>query len=64
MGRNRLPGPKSSAYITPEGARTLRDELDYLWRTERPKVTQAVSEAAGAGRPLGKCGIHLWQEAS
>src|SRR3990172_3824271 len=49
MGRNRLPGPKSSVYITPEGARTLRDELDHLWRTERPKVTQAVSEAAAQG---------------
>ena len=49
MGRQRLPQPKGSAYITPEGARTLRDELDHLWRTERPKVTQAVSEAAAQG---------------
>ena len=49
MGRNRLPRPKSSAYITPEGARHLRDELDHLWRVKRPQVTQAVSEAAAQG---------------
>jgi transcription elongation factor GreB len=49
MGRNRLPRPKGSAYITPEGARRLRDELDYLWRVKRPQVTQAVSEAAAQG---------------
>lgn len=49
MGRNRLPQPKSSAYITPEGASRLREELDYLWRVKRPQVTQAVSEAAAQG---------------
>lgn len=49
MGRNRLPGEKSSAYITPEGAARLRAELDQLWRVTRPKVTQAVSEAAALG---------------
>jgi transcription elongation factor GreB len=49
MGRNRLPQPKSSAYITPEGASRLRHELDYLWRVKRPQVTQAVSEAAAQG---------------
>jgi transcription elongation factor GreB len=49
MGRNRLPQPKSSAYITPEGALRLRQELDYLWRVKRPQVTQAVSEAAAQG---------------
>ena len=49
MGRNRLPQPKSSAYITPEGASRLRQELDYLWRMKRPQVTQAVSEAAAQG---------------
>jgi transcription elongation factor GreB len=27
----------------------LRAELDFLWRVERPKVTQAVSEAAALG---------------
>jgi transcription elongation factor GreB len=49
MGRNRLPRPKSSAYITPEGAQRLQAELDRLWRVERPVVTQAVSEAAAQG---------------
>src|SRR3972149_5996628 len=49
MGRNRLPQPKGSAYITPEGAARLREELDYLWRVKRPQVTQAVSEAAALG---------------
>jgi transcription elongation factor GreB len=49
MGRHRLPSPKSSAYITPEGARRLRDELHQLWRVKRPRVTQAVSEAAAQG---------------
>jgi transcription elongation factor GreB len=49
MGRNRLPQPPSSKYITPEGAARLRAELDQLWRVERPRVTQAVSEAAAQG---------------
>ena len=49
MGRNRLPQPKGSAYITPEGASRLREELDYLWRVKRPQVTQSVSEAAAQG---------------
>lgn len=35
--------------ITPEGEQTLKDELDYLWRTERPKVTQQVKDAAALG---------------
>jgi|SRR5581483_970616 transcription elongation factor GreB len=49
MGRNRLPGTKSSAYITPDGAARLRTELEHLWRVQRPRVTQAVSEAAALG---------------
>lgn len=49
MGRNRLPGTKSSAYITRAGAERLRAELNHLWRVTRPKVTQAVSEAAALG---------------
>lgn len=36
-------------YITPEGARKLRDELNYLWREKRPDVTQKVSDAAALG---------------
>jgi transcription elongation factor GreB len=49
MGRFRPPQPPASKYITPDGARRLREELDELWRIERPRVTQAVSEAAAQG---------------
>lgn len=49
MARNRLPRPKGSAYITPEGAARLRAELDHLWRVKRPQVTQAVADAAALG---------------
>ena len=38
-----------SPYITPEGERALKDELYQLWKVERPKVTQSVSEAAAQG---------------
>lgn len=36
-------------YITPEGARKLRDELNHLWRVKRPEVTQKVADAAALG---------------
>jgi transcription elongation factor GreB len=36
-------------YITPEGAKRLRAELDQLWTVERPRVTQEVSDAAAQG---------------
>jgi transcription elongation factor GreB len=36
-------------YITPEGARTLRDELNNIWRVTRPAVTKIVSAAAALG---------------
>src|SRR3569833_2829469 len=49
MTRYRPPSTPGSKYITPEGARRLREELDQLWRVERPKVTQAVAEAAAQG---------------
>ncbi|WP_426417459.1 transcription elongation factor GreB [Aestuariirhabdus sp. LZHN29] len=49
MGRYRPPQQPSSAYITPQGAAKLKEELDYLWRKKRPQVTQAVSEAAALG---------------
>lgn len=38
-----------SNYITRAGWKVLDQELKYLWREERPKVTQAVSEAAALG---------------
>ncbi len=49
MSRYRPPQPAGSRYITPEGARRLREELDQLWRVERPRVTQSVAEAAAQG---------------
>lgn len=49
MGRFRTPQKPGSQYITAEGARRLREELDELWKVERPRVTQAVSEAAAQG---------------
>jgi transcription elongation factor GreB len=49
MGRFRPRETPGSNYITPEGARRLRAELDELWRVERPAVTRAVSEAAAQG---------------
>lgn len=37
------------SYITRPGFEKLRSELDFLWRDERPRVTQAVSVAAALG---------------
>jgi len=36
-------------YMTPEGHRRLRQELDHLMRTERPRVVEVVSWAAANG---------------
>ena len=41
--------PNKSHYITSVGYQKLADELDFLWRTERPKVTREVSAAAAQG---------------
>ncbi|MCK7553248.1 transcription elongation factor GreB [Marinobacter goseongensis] len=35
--------------ITPEGHTTLQEELDHLWRRERPEVTKKVQWAASLG---------------
>lgn len=35
--------------ITQEGMDILQKELDFLWRTERPEITQKVTWAAGLG---------------
>jgi transcription elongation factor GreB len=40
--------PRKS-YITPEGAKRLRTELEQLWTVERPRVTQEVADAAAQG---------------
>jgi transcription elongation factor GreB len=47
--RDRTPRPPSARYITPQGAKKLREELEWLWTVERPRVTQAVSDAAALG---------------
>jgi transcription elongation factor GreB len=49
VSRYRPPTPPGSKYITPPGAKRLQDELHQLWHEERPRVTQAVSEAAAQG---------------
>src|SRR6202047_179891 len=49
MSRYRAPVIPGSQFITPEGIAKLRAELDTLWRSERPRVTQAVQEAAAQG---------------
>ena len=36
-------------YITPQGLRGLQDELDTLWKTERPVLVQTITWAAGNG---------------
>lgn len=49
MGRYRPPRPKGTPLITPEGEARLREELNTLWRQERPKVAQVVQDAAKNG---------------
>ncbi|MEE4175528.1 MAG: transcription elongation factor GreB [Xanthomonadales bacterium] len=49
MGRWRPPAKPSSPYITADGARRLRAELQQLWKVERPEVVRALAEAAAEG---------------
>ena len=49
MSRYRPREVPGSRFITPEGHGRLRAELEELWRVERPRVTQAVAEAAAQG---------------
>jgi transcription elongation factor GreB len=41
------PGLKN--YVTPQGHKALVEELDQLWRVERPRIVEIVSWAAGNG---------------
>jgi transcription elongation factor GreB len=43
------PAGSGARYITPEGFKKLQDELEHIWRQERPKVTAEVSAAAAQG---------------
>src|SRR5690606_4199187 len=49
MSRWRPAGTPASKYITPEGYRTLNEELQFLWKVKRPEVTRSVQEAAAQG---------------
>jgi transcription elongation factor GreB len=49
MTRYRKSETPGSKFATAEGARRLREELDLLWRVQRPQVTRAVQEAAAQG---------------
>jgi len=40
---------KKSNYITRAGWQRLDQELKYLWKNERPRITRSVSEAAAQG---------------
>ena len=40
---------KKSNYITRAGWERLDQELKFLWKDERPKITRSVSEAAAQG---------------
>lgn len=52
-GRGDRPAPADGeprkSYITPDGAKKLRTELEQLWTVERPRVTQEVTDAAAQG---------------
>ena len=49
MSRYRPPRVKGSPYITPAGEQRLREELQQLWKVERPTVTATVQAAAANG---------------
>ena len=49
MGRWRPKGKPATKYITPEGYRRLNEELQRLWKEERPPITKSVQEAAAQG---------------
>jgi transcription elongation factor GreB len=38
-----------AVYITPDGAKDLRQELNDLWKNKRPEVTKKVAAAAALG---------------
>jgi transcription elongation factor GreB len=49
MPRWKPPPPRSSPYITPEGAAALDAELRELWQLRRREVVPALSAAAAEG---------------
>jgi len=49
MSKVRPSKAGASPYITAAGAQRLRDELQYLWRVQRPEVVKALAAAAAEG---------------
>lgn len=49
MSRWRPPPPTSTPIITAPGYRALKQELDQLWRRQRPQVVAALAAAAAEG---------------
>jgi transcription elongation factor GreB len=49
MTRYRPPQKRGSPYITQAGFDALKQELDHLWKVERPQVTATVRWAASNG---------------
>ena len=49
MGRWKPPPPRSSPYITAEGAAALDSELKELWQLRRREVVPALTAAAAEG---------------
>lgn len=51
MRRQPTPPKKNtrSHLVTPEGMEKLKEELNHLWRVERPEITKKVTWAASLG---------------
>ncbi len=43
------PRRRGASYITPEGASKMQDEIDFLWKVERRRITKEVEAAAAQG---------------
>jgi transcription elongation factor GreB len=50
MSRYRPPAPRASPYITEQGCRALREELEQLWGTRREVVVRLSAAAAEGDR--------------
>ncbi|STW47188.1 transcription elongation factor GreB [Klebsiella pneumoniae] len=50
--------------ITREGYEKLKQEMDYLWRQERPEVTKKVTWAASLGDRSGERGLPVQQKSA
>jgi len=50
MPRYRPPAPRSSPYVTAEGARALREELEALWARRHEVVAHLAAAAAEGDR--------------